>query len=231
LCGHPCRRWHGSGSRGGSADPQPLGEADPPSVTLAQQRRRGTQAWRRSSILEVWTPLWSGLITSDAPKHYRHPHSPDHHQPDKPALCRGPAPDPEQRWSSDPPTLPSLEAPSPDGRDDVDGPREDPAADAPRYAWRGVRPIHSKPVDGPPSSAHDERNRGGWTIPPGPTGPGTHSRAFEKTSLRLRRHSLLLLNGPAADQASGDLRAGRALSQVYWRPGPAEKRLADSSRI
>jgi hypothetical protein len=30
----------------------------------------------------------------------------------------------------------------------------------------GVRPIDSSPVDGPPSSAHSGRNRGGQTIGP-----------------------------------------------------------------
>jgi hypothetical protein len=52
----------------------------------------------------------------------------------------------------------------------------------------GVRPINREPVDGPPSSAHDERNNGRRTISR-PCGPGAHSRALEKTSLRLRRHS------------------------------------------
>jgi hypothetical protein len=56
----------------------------------------------------------------------------------------------------------------------------------------GVRLADSEPVDGPPSSAHDERNRGRRTISR-PCGPGAHSRAFQKTRLRLRRQSRIQL--------------------------------------
>src|SRR4029453_4776303 len=44
-------------------------------------------------------------------------------------------------------------------------PRTGPRESVPlRYV--GVRPIDSEPVDGPPSSAHSGRNRGGRTISP-----------------------------------------------------------------
>jgi hypothetical protein len=52
----------------------------------------------------------------------------------------------------------------------------------------GVRPIDRTPVDGPPSSATP-----GEIVEDGrfsrPCGPGAHSRASQKTNLRLRRHS------------------------------------------
>jgi hypothetical protein len=60
-------------------------------------------------------------------------------------------------------------------------------SDAPlRYV--GVHLADSEPVDGPPSSAHDEQNSGRRTISR-PCGPGALSRASQKTNLRLRRHS------------------------------------------
>jgi hypothetical protein len=52
----------------------------------------------------------------------------------------------------------------------------------------GVRPIDRTPVDGPPSSAHSGRNRGGRTIQPALCGPARY-RASQKANLRLRRHS------------------------------------------
>ena len=63
-----CRRWHGSGSRGCSADPQRLGEADPAvrySASPATPRHAGTEAKLDLGSLDAL--LWSGLITSDAP--------------------------------------------------------------------------------------------------------------------------------------------------------------------
>src|SRR6266498_3156927 len=80
---------------------------------------------------------------------------------------------------------------------------EDPTGDPPRYAWRGVRPIHSSrrwaSFVGPlraKSWAHSGQNRGptpGKIVEGGrcsrPCGPGAHSRASEKIRLRLRHPS------------------------------------------
>jgi hypothetical protein len=52
----------------------------------------------------------------------------------------------------------------------------------------GVRPIDSSPVDGPPSSAHDERNCRRRTIQPALRAGRAFAR-IQKTNLRLRRHS------------------------------------------
>jgi hypothetical protein len=46
------------------------------------------------------------------------------------------------------------------------GSRAKTARDPAPLRYVGVRPIDSSPVDGPPSSAHDGRNRGGRTIGP-----------------------------------------------------------------
>jgi hypothetical protein len=60
------------------------------------------------------------------------------------------------------------------------------ARDPAPLRYVGVRPIDLSPIDGPPSSAHSGRNRGGRTIGPGrPCGPGA-LRAYPKTNLRLR---------------------------------------------
>ena len=60
-----------------------------------------------------------------------------------------------------------------------------------RCAAIGVRPIDSLPVDGPPSSAHSGRNRGGRTIWAGPAGRARIRAPSQKTNLRLRRHVYL----------------------------------------
>jgi len=60
-----CQRWHGSESRGCSADRQRLGGADPPSVTLPHQRRPGTEAKLDLGSLDAL--LRSRLLLSDAP--------------------------------------------------------------------------------------------------------------------------------------------------------------------
>ena len=65
------------------------------------------------------------------------------------------------------------------------------ARDPAPLRYVGVRPIDSEPVDGPPSSAHSGRNSVEGGRFSGPCGPGAHSRASQKTNLRLRRHSTL----------------------------------------
>jgi hypothetical protein len=84
----------------------------------------------------------------------------------------------------------------------------EPASD--RFCWSdtpraGVRPIDRTPVDGPPSSAHSGRNRGGRTIQPALRAGRAIARISE-TNLRLCRHPAfpmrpflhVLLNRPGA---------------------------------
>jgi hypothetical protein len=83
----------------------------------------------------------------------------------------------------------------------------------------GVRPIDSSPVDGPPSSAHSGRNSGGGRLGR-PAGPGALSRVFQKTSLRLRRHSHISTRGVRTPTllgwsfAAGEIVAMTAISRA-----------------
>jgi hypothetical protein len=63
------------------------GQADPPSVTRLTS---DAQARRRSSNLEAWMAPHAPASSHPTHRASRTPHSPDHHQRDKPALCRGP---------------------------------------------------------------------------------------------------------------------------------------------
>jgi hypothetical protein len=101
----------------------------------------------------------------------------------RPACATGPGRAPTRRSMS--PTAPVA--------GQCCGRRPRPVCAGQTLRYVGVRPIDSSPVDGPPSSAHSGRDYGGRTI-----GPGAHSRASEKTNMRLRRRSHMKRNRPAA---------------------------------
>ncbi len=71
-----CRRWHGGGSRGGSADRQRLGGAGPPSVTLPHQRRRGTQARGEARSWKLGCPPMVRPYHIRRTEHHGHPTHP-----------------------------------------------------------------------------------------------------------------------------------------------------------
>ena len=84
-----------------------------------------------------------------------------------------------------------------------------PARDPAPLRYVGVRPIDSSPVDGPPSSAHSGRNRGGRTIQPALRAGRAIARISEP-NLRRRRHSRISLRrsmslaGPLVAHATND---------------------------
>jgi hypothetical protein len=95
------------------------------------------------------------------------------------------------------------------------------ARDPAPLRYVGVRLADSEPVDGPPSSAHDEQNRGRRTISR-PCGPGAHSRAFQKTRLRLRRQSHISTAGPAHPAWLALVLCGCSPPPT-WLPRPPER--------